>query len=192
MDQICRCDDDYDSEHPFTLPGGSASSASASSTTFRATGAGRASGLYASAPSITAAPSFVADTNAAPVQTAQSPKDHHCESLTLSPATTNTTAAAATTVAVSGSNPLTPSAEIQYRLSKISSKSADLAAIRHAQQQAALQELQRIQDLEKAKLKQANERSLNKLLGGLTGAVGGDDAKTMDPLDGKESGTGED
>ncbi|KAF9974533.1 hypothetical protein BGZ73_002056 [Actinomortierella ambigua] len=175
------------SEHPFTLPGGSSSS---SPLTLQA-GAGTTAGGPSTALPATALP-FATNTFTRPSSTttatfsassthAQAPHDHVCESPLL-PAE-----------AVAGSDPLTPSAEIQYRLSKISSTSADLAAIRHAQQQAALQELKRIQDLQKAKLKQANENALNRLLGGLKDAVEdkSTDTKSTDLSETKADDTGE-
>ncbi|KAG0244413.1 hypothetical protein BGW41_007705 [Actinomortierella wolfii] len=165
MDQICRCDDDYDSEHPFTLPTEptstltlqTAASGTPTAATF-ATPSSTGSGTDLSTP--------VASTSASssPFPPVQVP-DHPCE----------------LPVPASSSDPLTPEAEIQYRLSKISSKSAELAAIRHAQQQAALKELQRIQEQQQAKLKQANETAFNRLLGGLKDAVG----ETEDALSNK-------
>lgn len=59
---------------------------------------------------------------------------------------------------------------VEYRLSKISSTSATVAAVRMAQQAAALEELRRIKQRKEQQLKEANESALQKLLQGLTDA----------------------
>ncbi|CAO3575182.1 unnamed protein product [Mortierella alpina] len=57
---------------------------------------------------------------------------------------------------------------VEYKLSKISSASAEAAAVRMAQQAAALEELRRMKENRERELKAANESALQKLLHGLS------------------------
>ncbi|KAF9925145.1 hypothetical protein BGZ75_009179 [Mortierella antarctica] len=57
---------------------------------------------------------------------------------------------------------------VEYKLSKISSASAEAAAVRMAQQAAALEELRRMKENKEKELKVANESALQRLLHGLS------------------------
>ncbi|KAF9956185.1 hypothetical protein BGZ72_002967 [Mortierella alpina] len=57
---------------------------------------------------------------------------------------------------------------VEYKLSKISSASAEAAAVRMAQQAAALEELRRMKENKEKELKAANETALQRLLHGLS------------------------
>ncbi|KAF9574366.1 hypothetical protein EC968_006700 [Mortierella alpina] len=57
---------------------------------------------------------------------------------------------------------------VEYKLSKISSASAEAAAVRMAQQAAALEELRRMKENKEKELKAANESALQRLLHGLS------------------------
>ncbi|KAF8981818.1 hypothetical protein BGZ46_002231 [Entomortierella lignicola] len=59
---------------------------------------------------------------------------------------------------------------VEYKLSKISSTSAAEAAVRKAQQAAALEELKRRKDEQQRELKDANQDALQRLLEGLAQA----------------------
>ncbi|KAF9998943.1 hypothetical protein BGZ65_005625 [Modicella reniformis] len=61
---------------------------------------------------------------------------------------------------------------VEYRLSKISSTSAEMAAIRMAQQAMALEELRKIKESKDKQVKEANENALQRLLDGLSSGGG--------------------
>jgi hypothetical protein len=61
-----------------------------------------------------------------------------------------------------------PPSPIEYRLSKISSTSAETAAARMSQQAGALEELRKVKEKKEQELKEANETALQRLLHGLS------------------------
>ncbi|KAI7826569.1 hypothetical protein BC939DRAFT_446801 [Gamsiella multidivaricata] len=116
LEQICSCDDDRDSEHPWTTLKNQ-SAAEHPTPQYPATGA----------------------TISAFIQPRKDPTGHCAD----------------------------PS-PIEYKLSKISSATADAAASRMAQQAAALEELRRLKRKEEQELKDVNESALKRLLHGLS------------------------
>ncbi|KAF9436910.1 hypothetical protein BGZ76_002574 [Entomortierella beljakovae] len=139
LEQICRCDDDQDSEHswasitspntkrtiprypiPFNTATSSASSSSA------------ASNLNTPLPGSSASESKNRPGDPVP----------HC---------------------------IDPS-PVEYKLSKISATSATEAALRKAQQAAALEELKKIKEQQQMELKNTNQVALDRLLSGLSQA----------------------
>ncbi|KAF9346912.1 hypothetical protein BGX26_001554 [Mortierella sp. AD094] len=140
LDKICSCDDDRDSEHPWTTLTNESSNTS----------------------------SGVAPTNSAPYASqnlSESSLGSSAFTFTSypSPQTTSTTA---TRTDPTG-HCIDPS-PIEYKLSKISSEPAEAAVSRKAQQAAALEELRKIKEKKDRELREANERALNKLLQGLS------------------------
>ncbi|KAF9898835.1 hypothetical protein BX616_003553, partial [Lobosporangium transversale] len=109
LEQICSCDDDRDSEHPWTTLADQTTTAVTSSTSSSS-------------------------------QEARTDPVGHCP------------------------NP----SPIEYRLSKISAATAEVAPSRMAQQAAALEELRRIKQEKERELKEANEGALQKLIHGLS------------------------
>ncbi|KAI8363492.1 hypothetical protein B0O80DRAFT_14882 [Mortierella sp. GBAus27b] len=68
-----------------------------------------------------------------------------------------------------------PPSLVEYRLSKISSTSAETAAARMTQQARALEELRKIKEDKERELKEANENALHRLLHGLSESEPGAD-----------------
>ncbi|KAF9933211.1 hypothetical protein FBU30_006152 [Linnemannia zychae] len=143
LEQICRCDDDRDSEHSWATI--SAAPPGASMTFASTTTALQSTTRY---------PLSDQNTSAATATTAIIGTCHDDDN-------------GSSTILASGSLPAT----VEYKLSKISSTSATEAAIRMAQQAAALEELKRRKQEKDRELKLSNQGALSKLLLGLSEAT---------------------
>ncbi|KAF9163053.1 hypothetical protein BGX21_001249 [Mortierella sp. AD011] len=142
LDEICSCDDDRDSEHPWaTLTNESSSN------------------VFGGATSTDSAPYT-------PQSLSGSLSGSQAFTSTTSYPLPQTTSMTATRTDPTG-HCIDPS-PIEYKLSKISSESAETAISRKAQQAAALEVLRKIKEKKDRELKDANERALNKLLHGLS------------------------
>ncbi|GJJ69458.1 hypothetical protein EMPS_01804 [Entomortierella parvispora] len=164
LEQICKCDDDFDSEKKWQIPRDVAPLV----------------GDAAAIASLNPAPAGLS--RPAP----RYPLAFNPSSSSSTPDAGPISSAAAQPVPdlVTHANPMSPDQEgahvgeahcpdpspVEYRLSKISSTSATVAAVRMAQQAAALEELRRIKQRKEQELKEANENALQKLLQGLTDA----------------------
>ncbi|KAG0213961.1 hypothetical protein BGX28_003139 [Mortierella sp. GBA30] len=149
LEQICSCDDDRDSEHSWaTLKNNITDS------------------------------TITATTSAVPSGSIHRPLPRYPLPFSLSASTstssTSTTTAAADVTQIQPPTRTDPTGHcpdpspVEYKLSKISSTSAEAAAVRMAQQAAALEELRRIKENKEKELKAANETALQRLLQGLS------------------------
>ncbi|KAI8604614.1 hypothetical protein EDD21DRAFT_365787 [Dissophora ornata] len=137
LEQICSCDDDRDSEHSW-----------ASLNQSFATNSHRLRSTTRQHPSTT------------PSQPTPATPE------TSSPSTLSTAAAVSTPRTDPTGHCIDPS-PVEYKLSKISSTTAEAAANRMSQQAAAMEELRRIKQKKEQALKEANENALQRLLRGL-------------------------